>query len=92
MAPAFDTLKVGYPLAHELLVVGSNAATIVSAMVAAARTMGARLVADSVETAEQEAALVALGRDIVEGYLYGPEVSAAELRALAAMGAKRAAG
>lgn len=91
LALAFDTLKIGYPLARELLIAGSSAATVVSAMVAAARTMGARVVADSVETAEQEAALFALGCDIVEGYLYGPEVSAAELRALAAMGAKRIA-
>jgi EAL domain-containing protein (putative c-di-GMP-specific phosphodiesterase class I) len=92
LAPAFDTLKIGYPLARELLVACSNAAMVVSTMVAAARRMGARVVADSVETAEQEAALVALGCDIVEGYLYGPEVSAAELRTLAAMGAKRTAG
>ncbi len=87
----FDTLKVGYPLAREVLVAGSNAATVVSAIVAAARATRARVVADSVESAEQEAALAALGCEIVQGYLYGPEVSAAELRQLARAGARRVA-
>ncbi|TMC30704.1 MAG: EAL domain-containing protein [Chloroflexi bacterium] len=85
----FDTLKIGYPLARDLLVAGSSAGAAVAAIVAAARTVNARVVADSVESAEQEAALVAAGCDIVQGYLYGPEVSAAELRTLASAGAKR---
>ena len=90
-APAavdFDTLKVGYPLARDLGVAGSSAAAAVRAIVAAARTTGARVVADSVESAEQEYALGELGCEIVQGYLYGPEVSASELKQLAAVGAK----
>lgn len=87
----FDTLKLGYPLAREVLVAGSNAPTVVTAVVAAARETGARVVADSVESADQEAALAALGCEIVQGYLYGPEVSAAELRSLAGLGARRIA-
>ena len=90
-APAasdFDTLKIGYPLARDLDAT-SDARAAVSAIVAAARATGARVVADSVETLEQEHALAALGCDIVQGYLYGPEVSATELKQLASARAKR---
>ncbi len=90
-AAGYDTLKIGYPVARDLMVAGSTAAAAVSAIVAAAKATGARVVADSVETADQEAALNALGCDTVQGYLYGPEVSAAELKQLASAGAKRAA-
>jgi EAL domain-containing protein (putative c-di-GMP-specific phosphodiesterase class I) len=89
-ASDFDTLKVGYPVARELVVAGSTSASVakVAAIVAAARPVGARIAADSVESPEQEDALVKLGCEIVQGYLYGPEVSAAELKQLAAVGAK----
>ena len=83
----FDTLKIGYPIARSLTKTGAPTAAV-RAIVAAARKVKARVVADSVETPEQEAALVALGCEIVQGYLYGPEVSPAELRQLAAVGAK----
>jgi len=86
----FDTLKVGYPVVRELDLPGSSAAAAVRAIVAAARTNRARVVADSVESAEQEYALGELGCEIVQGYLYGPEVSASELKQLAAVGAKPA--
>ena len=87
-AKDFDTLKIGYPLARELVLAGSTSAVKVSAIVAAARAVGARVVADSVETPEQEDALMALGCENVQGYLYGPEVSASELKQLASVGAK----
>ncbi len=93
----FDTLKVGYPLARELASGDAAARETVEAIVLAAHVVrtttkgGVRVVADSVETPEQEDALVALGCDIVQGYLYGPEVSANELRQLASVGAKRTA-
>lgn len=93
----FDTLKIGYPVARGLAAGDATAREAVEAIVGAAHVIrtttkgGVRVVADSVETPEQEDALVALGCDIVQGYLYGPEVSAAELRQLASMGAKRAA-
>lgn len=87
----FDTLKIGYPIARELLTGNATSAAAVTAVVAAAKMVDARVVADSVETPEQEFALVALGCEIVQGYLYGPEVSAAELKQLAAVGAKPAA-
>jgi len=85
----FDTLKIGYPIAIDITAAGSPAAASVTAVVDAARATSARVVADSVETSAQEAALFALGCDIVQGYLYGPEVSAAELRTIAGVGAKR---
>ena len=81
-ATGFDTLKVGYPLARDLGMLGSGAAEAVSAIVAAAANAGARVVADSVETPEQEDLLTALGCEIVQGRLYGPEVAADELKTL----------
>jgi EAL domain-containing protein (putative c-di-GMP-specific phosphodiesterase class I) len=84
----FDTLKIGYPTVRDLVAGDSLARERVTAIIAAARAANARIVADSVETPAQESALVALGCEIVQGYLYGPEVSAAELRQLAAVGAK----
>jgi len=83
-ASGFDTLKVGYPLARDLEALGSGAAEAVGAIVAAAKRVGARVVADSVETAEQEALLSGLGCEIVQGRLYGPEVAAEELKTLLA--------
>ena len=85
----YDTLKIGFPLARDLFAEGSTSADQVRAIVAAAKTTGARVVADSVETPEQEGALVALGCEVVQGFLYGPEVSADELKKLAATGAKQ---
>lgn len=85
----FDTLKIGYPLARELVAGDPSAPDAVRTIVEAAHANGARVVADSIESPEQEDALLALGCDIVQGYLYGPEVSAGELRILASAGAKR---
>ena len=59
-----------------------DVAGAIRAVVAAAKKLGARVVADSVETVAQESALTALGVEIVQGYLYGPEVAPAELRTL----------
>lgn len=87
-ANEFDTLKIGYPLARDLMGAGSGAREAIETIVRSARVAGVRVVADSVETIEQEDALVALGCDIVQGYLYGPEVSAAELKTLAAAGVR----
>lgn len=55
-------------------------------LAAACRDRGVRLVAEGVETAAQRDALLAAGCEIVQGYLYGPEVSAAEVSALARTG------
>ena len=74
----FDTLKIPYPISRDHV---ANASAI-AAVVAEAKRIGARVVADSVETVEQERALATLGVEIVQGYLYGPEVTPAELRTL----------
>jgi diguanylate cyclase len=85
VAEDFDTLKIGYPIARELTVRGSSSVEAVRTVVEAGATARRRVVADSVETAEQEAMLLQIGCDIVQGYLYGPEVSAKELRQLTAI-------
>jgi EAL domain-containing protein (putative c-di-GMP-specific phosphodiesterase class I) len=73
---SFDTLKIPYPISRD----HETNAPAIAAVVAEAKRTGARVVADSVESAEQEEALRALGVDIMQGYLYGPEVTPAELR------------
>ena len=74
----FDTFKIPFPISRDH---AANAKAIV-AVVAEAGAVGARVVADSVESVEQERALASLGVEIVQGYLYGPEVVPAELRTL----------
>src|SRR5438034_6101824 len=74
----FDTLKVPFPISRDH---AANADGI-RALVAEAKNLGARTVADSVETGEQESALAAHGVELVQGYLYGPEVAPGELRTL----------
>ncbi len=81
-ASGFDTLKIGYPIARDLPVLGTESLEAVQAIVAAARVTGARVVADSVETKDQEDLLVQFGCEIVQGRLYGPEVAADELKTL----------
>jgi EAL domain-containing protein (putative c-di-GMP-specific phosphodiesterase class I) len=74
----FDTFKIPYPISRDHI---ANAGAIAAA-VDEARRVGARVVADSVESVEQEQALAALGVEIVQGYLYGPEVAPTELQTL----------
>jgi EAL domain-containing protein (putative c-di-GMP-specific phosphodiesterase class I) len=74
----FDTLKIPFPLSREYVA----KAKAIAAVVAEAQALGARVVADSVETTEQERGLAALGVEIVQGYLYGPEVAPTELHTL----------
>ena len=74
----FDTLKIPYPISRDHV---ANADAI-RAVVAEGRRIGARVVADSVESAAQEDALASLGVQIMQGHLYGPEVMPAELRTL----------
>ena len=73
---SFDTLKIPYPVSRDY----ETNAEAIRAAVAEARRIGARVVADSVESIPQEDALEALGVEIVQGYLYGPEVAPTELR------------
>lgn len=53
------------------------------AVVAAAKARGLRVVAEGVETADQQAQALSAGCEIVQGFVFGPEVSAAEVSTLA---------
>ncbi len=64
-----DTVKLRPPVAREI--------------VEAARARGMRVVAEAVETAEEREQALAAGCEILQGYVFGPEVSAAEVSALA---------
>jgi len=74
----FDTLKIPSHVVRDV----AAQADVVRAILAAAEQMGARTVAEGVETAEEQDALLGLGCHVVQGYLYGPEVSAEEIAAL----------
>jgi EAL domain-containing protein (putative c-di-GMP-specific phosphodiesterase class I) len=64
------SIKIDGALARELP--GSqDAAALVSAVVALARTLGVQLVAEGVETETQSRRLQALGCDELQGYYYG---------------------
>lgn len=63
-------------LAHD-----TEDAAIVSAIVALGQTLNLRIVAEGVETAEQQAFLTRLGCDSLQGYLLGCPMSAESLRA-----------
>lgn len=76
-----DTVKLPYPLTSTIAEPGSRA--VAESIVAAARAKGARVVAEGVETTEQQQAVLATGCEIVQGYVFGPEASAAEVSALA---------
>ncbi len=60
---------------------GADAAAV-ARVVAAGRELVARVVAEGVETAAERDALVAAGCEVVQGYVYGPEVSASDIRSL----------
>lgn len=76
-----DTLKLPYALTSRI----SDPAAAASAaeIFRAASARGMRVVAEGVETTEQQQAVLATGCEIVQGYVFGPEASAAEVSALA---------
>ena len=68
-------------LAHD-----TEDAAIVSAIVALGQTLNLRIVAEGVETAEQQAFLTRLGCDSLQGYLLGRPMTAESLSAVVATG------
>jgi len=66
-------------LAHD-----TEDAAIVSAIVALGQTLNLRIVAEGVETAEQQAFLTRLGCDSLQGYLLGRPMTAESLSAVTA--------
>ncbi|STD23419.1 protein YciR [Enterobacter asburiae] len=78
-------LKIDRPFVKELSG-ESEDATIVSAIVALAKTLNLKVVAEGVETEAQQAFLTELGCNTLQGYLLGKPVSAQTIEALCARG------
>lgn len=76
---AVDTVKIPPPVVADI---GAQAGTI-QEIVGVARERGLRLVAEGVESPEQQQALVAAGCEILQGFLYGQDFGAAEVSTLA---------
>jgi EAL domain-containing protein (putative c-di-GMP-specific phosphodiesterase class I) len=70
-----NELKIDRGFITELAKCNDDAA-IVSAIVALGKTLGLRIVAEGVETAEQQQMLTELGCDILQGYLLSKPMSA----------------
>jgi diguanylate cyclase (GGDEF)-like protein len=58
---------------------GNDDEAIVSAIVALGKTLGLKIVAEGVETTEQQALLTRLGCNVLQGYLLGRPVPAAQV-------------
>jgi len=67
-------LKIDRAFVRELSSDGDDA-TIVSAIIALAKTLNLKVVAEGVETAEQQAFLTELGCNTLQGYLLGRPVT-----------------
>jgi diguanylate cyclase (GGDEF)-like protein/PAS domain S-box-containing protein len=79
-----DALKIDRSFVGEMDGASTGAhrgAEIVRTIVAMARSLGVRVVAEGVETREQLAALRALGCDYAQGFLISPPLPAAEFEA-----------
>ncbi len=80
----FDTLKIDKSFVFAFGV-ERPALAIATAIVALAKALDKRVVAEGVETPEQAALLQGLGVDELQGYLYGKPQTAAELEAALAV-------
>lgn len=76
-----DTLKIDMSFVRDMLN-NSHDRTIVDTIIAMARTLGMRTVAEGVETADHANALMNMGCDQAQGYYYGRPVSAEEFAEL----------
>ncbi len=74
-----NTLKIAQPFVEEVAV-GTDDRAIVQAIVALARAMRLRTIAEGVEQASQVHALRELGADGLQGYYFGRAVPASELQ------------
>lgn len=78
-----DAVKIDQTFVHGMNQNGGDAA-IVDAVIAIARSLNLRVVAEGVETEDQLAALVSRGCQEAQGYLFSPPVTAAEFQLLIA--------
>jgi EAL domain-containing protein (putative c-di-GMP-specific phosphodiesterase class I) len=74
------TMKID-PTCVSRLEAGGRDADLVTAMVTVARAMGARAIAEGIETEAQHDCLVELGVEAGQGFLYSRPLSAAEVSA-----------
>ena len=78
-----DALKIDRSFVHDLDA-GDGDRALVSAIIAMARSLGLRTLAEGVETERQAELLMALGCTQMQGFLYSKAVPAAEIAALVA--------
>jgi diguanylate cyclase len=78
----FDELKVDRSFLTGILEESSTNRAIVRAAVQLGRDLGIRVVIEGVEREEEAAVLVELGCEIVQGYLFGRPMPAAEIKTL----------
>jgi lactose/cellobiose-specific phosphotransferase system IIC component len=76
---SLDKVKIDGSLVRELLT-NSSCSSIIASITALGQTMGYEVVAEYVETQEQQELLQALGCDAYQGYLYSPALPIAELK------------
>ena len=73
----FDAIKLDGSLTREVMK-DNNCGDIIRSVVQLARALNMRVVAEYVETWEQQAVLEALGCDAFQGYLFSPALSGAQ--------------
>ncbi|MDF3935793.1 two-component system response regulator [Pseudomonas citronellolis] len=83
-----DVLKIDQSFVRDMLQDRSDSA-IVEAIVKLGQALGLELVAEGVESAHQEQALVALGCPVMQGYLYCRPIPCADMTRLLADGLAR---
>jgi diguanylate cyclase (GGDEF)-like protein/PAS domain S-box-containing protein len=81
----FDTLKIDRSFINEMATGGTENSQVIGTIIRLAQSLGMRVVAEGVETADQLKNLTALGCDLVQGFFFSkpisPQVTATVLQA-----------